>query len=167
MTINIEETGTGVLPSDLALQKTAETVTRAAAEFAHSPAELSVDILLCDEDQIQELNRQYRGVDQPTYVLSFPNIEFAAPALWPDPVSAYLFDPESGELMLGNIALCKQRILSQAEEYGHTVRREYAFLTVHSLLHLFGYDHMDEDERAVMEAAQREILERVGITRES
>ena len=69
--------------------------------------------------------------------------------------------------MLGNIALCKQRILSQAEEYGHTVRREYAFLTVHSLLHLFGYDHMDEDERAVMEAAQREILERVGITRES
>ncbi len=167
MTINIEETGTGALPSETGVQETAEIVTAAAADFVRAPAELSVDILLCDEDEIRALNSRFRGIDSPTDVLSFPNMEFELPGLWPDEVDADLFDPETGELMAGSIALCKQRILEQAGEYGHSERREYAFLIAHSLLHLFGYDHMEEGERAEMEGAQREILERVGITRES
>ena len=67
--------------------------------------------------------------------------------------------------MLGDIVICAQRVLSQAEEYGHSVKREYAFLITHSMLHLFGYDHMEADEAAVMEEHQRKILDALGITR--
>ena len=75
------------------------------------------------------------------------------------------FDPDTGELMLGSIVISKQKVVEQAEEYGHTVEREYAFLIAHSMLHLLGYDHMEEEERAVMEKKQREILDGLGITR--
>ena len=79
--------------------------------------------------------------------------------------SADAFDPETGELMLGDIVISKDRVIAQAEEYGHSVRREYAFLIAHSMLHLLGYDHMDEEERKVMEDRQREIMEKAGIPR--
>ena len=75
------------------------------------------------------------------------------------------FNPESGELMLGDIVISKEKVLSQAEEYGHLPKREYAFLIAHSMLHLFGYDHMVDEERVVMEAKQKEIMEKVGIFR--
>ena len=67
--------------------------------------------------------------------------------------------------MLGDIVISKEQVTAQAEEYGHTEEREFAFLVAHSMLHLFGYDHMEEDERAVMEQKQREILERLNILR--
>ena len=76
-----------------------------------------------------------------------------------------LFDPETGELMLGNIVISKEKVISQAEEYGHSVKREYAFLIAHSMLHLLGYDHMEEEERTVMERKQREILKKLKIER--
>ena len=79
--------------------------------------------------------------------------------------SADAFDPGTGELMLGDIVISKDRVIAQAEEYGHSVRREYAFLIAHSMLHLLGYDHMDEEERKVMEDRQREIMEKAGIPR--
>ena len=75
------------------------------------------------------------------------------------------FDPESGELCLGDIVISVDKVYAQAEEYGHTPRREYAFLIAHSMLHLLGYDHMEPDEAAVMEQKQEEILNRLGITR--
>ena len=75
------------------------------------------------------------------------------------------FDPESGELTLGDIVISKEKVLSQAEEYGHSPKREYAFLIAHSVLHLTGYDHMEEEERQVMEQKQREIMERLDILR--
>ena len=81
-----------------------------------------------------------------------------------DAVEDY-FNPETGELMLGDIVISKEKVLSQAEEYGHSPKREYAFLIAHSMLHLFGYDHMEEEERAEMEAHQRAIMEKVGIPR--
>ena len=74
--------------------------------------------------------------------------------------------PESEELVLGDIVLCSDVIAEQAEEYGHSELREYSFLIVHSMLHLFGYDHMEEEERKQMEAKQREIMEQMGIPRE-
>ena len=73
--------------------------------------------------------------------------------------------PESGEIILGDIVLCKEKVLAQAEEYGHSVRREYSFLIAHSMLHLMGYDHIDDNERQIMEKKQEEILESVNITR--
>ena len=76
-----------------------------------------------------------------------------------------IFNPDSGELLLGDIVLNQNRIESQAEEYGHTERRELAFLVAHSMLHLFGYDHMEDDERVEMERRQKEILEGKGYFR--
>ena len=75
------------------------------------------------------------------------------------------FDPETGELLLGDIVLSLDRVMAQAEEYGHSPLREYAFLIAHSMLHLLGYDHMEEQERVIMEKKQNEILERLGISR--
>ncbi len=165
MTINIEETGAGALPQELDIQGVAVTLLEAAADYTKDEYELTCDLLLCDEKEIQELNRQHRGIDAPTDVLSFPNIEFEFPGCWPKELADNLFEPDSGELMLGSVALCKQRVISQAEEYGHSVLREYAFLLLHSLLHLCGYDHMDEKERKEMEDAQRRILGELHLTR--
>ena len=75
------------------------------------------------------------------------------------------FDPETGELILGDIVLCADKILSQAREYGHSVERELGFLTAHSMLHLFGYDHMEEAEREDMERRQEDILKQLDLTR--
>lgn len=96
--------------------------------------------------QIHEMNLEQRGIDRPTDVLSFPMIEYEEPGDFSviDEESAEAFNPESGELMLGDIVISKEKVLSQAEEYGHLPKREYAFLIAHSMLHLFGYDHMVE-----------------------
>ena len=75
------------------------------------------------------------------------------------------FDPDSGELILGDIILSAERVLAQAQEYGHSVLREFAFLTAHSMFHLCGYDHMEEQDAAAMEQKQEEVLTRMGITR--
>ena len=112
------------------------------------------------------MNREFRGIDRPTDVLSFPMIEYQKPGVFdfleerPD-----CFDPESGRLMLGDIVISKEKVLSQAEEYGHGVKREYAFLVVHSILHLSGYDHMEDGERRVMEELQEKILQKLKILR--
>ena len=113
------------------------------------------------------MNLEQRGIDRPTDVLSFPMIEYDAPGDFSviDEETGDAFNPETGELMLGDIVISKEKVLSQAEEYGHSPKREYAFLIAHSMLHLFGYDHMEEEERAEMEAHQRAIMEKVWIPR--
>ena len=128
--------------------------------------ELCCDVLLCDEHDIHELNRLHRGIDSATDVLSFPNLDFDAPGAWPDELPDDLFEPDSGELMLGNIAICKQKVLEQAEQYGHSVKREFAFLITHSLLHLCGYDHMNDADRLLMEEKQEKILTNLHLTRD-
>ena len=113
------------------------------------------------------MNLEYRQIDSATDVLSFPMQEFDHPADF----STFregdysVFDPASGELMLGDIVVNAQRVAQQAEEYGHSQKREYAFLIAHSLLHLVGYDHMEEEERLEMEDQQRRIMEMVRIPR--
>ena len=113
------------------------------------------------------MNLEFRQIDRPTDVLSFPMAEYDAPADFSciDEESDDLFDPESGELMLGDIVISKDRVLSQAEQYGHSPKREYAFLIAHSMLHLFGYDHMEDEERLLMEERQRAIMQKVNILR--
>ena len=112
------------------------------------------------------MNRQFRGIDRPTDVLSFPMVDYEEPGKFDFLEEAMeYFNPETGELMLGDIVISKEKVIAQAEEYGHSTQREYAFLIAHSMLHLFGYDHMEEDERAVMEQKQKEILEQLQILR--
>ena len=113
------------------------------------------------------MNLEYRQIDSATDVLSFPMQEFDHPGDF----SVFregdysVFDPASGELMLGDIVVNAQRVAQQAKEYGHSQIREYAFLIAHSLLHLVGYDHMEEEERLEMEDQQRRIMEMVRIPR--
>ncbi|MDY5846918.1 MAG: rRNA maturation RNase YbeY [Bariatricus sp.] len=156
----------GDLELDLNYQELAEQVAEAVLDYENCPYEAQVELLLTMNDEIHEMNREFRDTDRATDVLSFPMIEYETPGdfdFLEDDDSC--FDPDSGELMLGNIVISKEKVLSQAEEYGHSVKREYAFLIAHSMLHLLGYDHMEEDERAVMEQKQREILDEMGITR--
>ena len=145
------------------VRRTCNAVLR--MENFQGPAEVSVTFV--DNAGIKELNAQYRDKDIETDVLSFPMIEYEEPGDFSviDEESAEAFNPESGELMLGDIVISKEKVLSQAEEYGHLPKREYAFLIAHSMLHLFGYDHMVDEERVVMEAKQKEIMEKVGIFR--
>ena len=164
MTLYIEEEGSVVLPFDV--KETAELIVETALDCEECPYEAEVNLLLTDDEAIHEMNREHRHIDRPTDVLSFPMIEYKIPGdLSGIEESADAFDPETGELMLGDIVISKDRVFAQAEEYGHSVRREYAFLIAHSMLHLLGYDHMDEEERKVMEDRQREIMEKAGIPR--
>lgn len=144
-----------------------ERIAEAVLEAEGCPYEAEVNIVVTDNNGIQEINRECRSVDAPTDVLSFPVLEYDRPGDFSflDENADY-FDPDSGELLLGDIMLSLERVLSQAEEYGHSVYREFSFLLVHSLLHLCGYDHMEAEERAVMEERQRVILEQLGISRQ-
>ena len=165
MSLFIEEEGT--IKLDFNTEEIAALVIDAALELADCPYEAEINLLLTENAQIHEMNLEQRGIDRPTDVLSFPMIEYEEPGDFPviDEESAEAFNPESGELMLGDIVISKEKVLSQAEEYGHLPKREYAFLIAHSMLHLFGYDHMVDEERVVMEAKQKEIMEKVGIFR--
>ena len=156
----------GDLELDLNYQEVAQRVGDAVLDYEQCPYESEVELLLTMDEEIREMNREFRDIDRATDVLSFPMIAYESPAdfaFLEDDESC--FDPDTGELMLGNIVISKQKVVEQAEEYGHTVEREYAFLIAHSMLHLLGYDHMEEEERAVMEKKQREILDGLGITR--
>ena len=148
--------------------KTAEAVVSRVLSDCSCPYDAEVNLLLTGLSEIEEINSQMRGIESPTDVLSFPMHEYAAPADFDeiDPDSFDDFDPDSGSLLLGDIVLCIPRIKSQAEEYGHSTMREYAFLIAHSVLHLIGYDHMTEDEAEVMFKKQDEALSKLGITRE-
>lgn len=140
----------------------------AVLEAEGCPYEAQVNILLTGNRGIREVNREYRGMDRETDVLSFPNVDFEEEGVFTidEDSEADYFDPETGELVLGDIMISVDRVYGQAQEYGHSVRREFAFLVAHSMLHLCGYDHMEEEERARMERRQEEILTGLGITRD-
>lgn len=164
MSIFFEEEGS--LTLSIEYKRIAEEVTEAVLDSEACPYECQIELLLTMNDEIQEMNNEFRQIDKPTDVLSFPMIGFESPADYEILESdESLFDPESGELMLGNIVISKERMVAQAEEYGHSIEREYAFLIAHSMLHLLGYDHMEEEERHTMEEKQKAVLEGLGITR--
>ena len=131
------------------------------------PYETCVSLTVTHSEEIRECNRQYRDIDAVTDVLSFPALDIENGAFDQiDEDDLSLFDPETGELMLGDIMINFDRVLSQAEEYGHSVLREFAFLVTHSLYHLCGYDHMDEESAHLMEEKQERVLNELGITRD-
>lgn len=137
-----------------------------AISYVDLPYESEVSVTITDSDRIKEINSEFRHIDKPTDVLSFPMIEYEKEAYFEDfEQRDDLFNPETGELMLGDIVLNIDRVKSQALEYGHSQIRELAFLTAHSMLHLFGYDHMKDDERIIMEKKQEEILSALSISR--
>ncbi len=145
-----------------------DLVAEAVLDSENCPYEAVVNLLLTDDDGIREYNKNYRGIDSGTDVLSFPNLQFETPGDFSgvEEQTADCFDPDSGELVLGDIILNADRVKEQAAEYGHSERREFAFLLAHSLYHLCGYDHMEPEEAAVMEKKQEAVLQALSITRE-
>ncbi len=138
---------------------------RAAFQLFDYPFEAFVDVTLTDDAAIREVNRETRQVDRATDVLSFPMLEFVQGRY--DGCAEEDRDPETGGLFLGDVLISLERARAQAEEYGHSPERECAYLTVHSLLHLLGYDHMDEGpEKAAMRRREEEALAAMGLKRE-
>ena len=164
MTVLFEEEGELTLP--LECEDLAQKVIEAAVDYVDCPYETEVNLLLTMNEEIHEMNKNFREIDRATDVLSFPMVDYEEPGKFDFLEEAMeYFNPETGELMLGDIVISKEKVIAQADEYGHSIEREYAFLIAHSMLHLFGYDHMEEEERQVMETKQKEILEQLQILR--
>ena len=156
MTLFFEEEGELKLP--LECEELAKKVIEASMDYVDCPYDAEVNLLLTMNEEIHEMNMNFRQIDRPTDVLSFPMVDYEEAGNFDflEEADEY-FHPESGELMLGDIVISKEKVLSQAEEYGHSPEREYAFLIAHSMLHLFGYDHMEEEERVELEEMQKVV----------
>lgn len=165
MTINIEYEAEKKL--ELPYETIIEEVVEASLDYEKCPYEAEVNVVLTDNEEIRRINREFRQIDNATDVLSFPMGDYETPSdferLEEQPED--YFNPETGELLLGDIVISVDKVEEQAEKYGHSKSRELAFLVAHSMLHLCGYDHMEEEERAVMEQKQEEILKSGGYTR--
>ena len=132
------------------------------------PYEAEVSLLLTDNEGIRQMNKETRGIDQDTDVLSFPNLFFEKPGDFShvEQEAADCFHPDTGELLLGEMVISLEKLYEQAENYGHSLKREFAFLVAHSMLHLCGYDHMTDKEDELMCSCQEEVLTMLGITRD-
>jgi len=150
------------------VEEVVEKVCMAVLDAEKCPYEVQVNVVITDNAGIREMNRQAREIDRETDVLSFPNVDFAEESVFEidEDAEADYFDPDTGELMLGDIMISADKVFEQAEEYGHSLRREFAFLVAHSMFHLCGYDHMEEEEAKVMEKKQEAVLQELGITRD-
>ena len=166
MTLIIDDLVTDGLDFDY--KKTAEDVVNESLKILKFPLPAQVSLSLVSEEEIHVENQQFRNVDRPTDVLSFPMLEYPAPGdfsfIEDDEES---IDPDTGEVVLGDIVLCIPRVLSQAQEYGHSVKREYAFLIAHSMLHLMGYDHMNDQDKSQMRRMEEKAMNEAGISRVS
>ena len=166
MTFSVEcDEGTKGLGIDI--RAVFEKAASAALEYTGCPYECDISLTLTGDEVIRQMNREHRNTDRATDVLSFPMLEFEEPGDYSaiEEGTPDAFDPDTGELLLGDIVISADHVLSQAEEYGHTVLREYAFLIVHSMLHLQGFDHIEPDDALIMERAQDDIMEKIGIRR--
>lgn len=165
MTIYIEYEATKQLDFDY--DKLISSVVLECLDYEECPYEAEINILLTDDEEIRAVNKEFRGIDRPTDVLSFPALEYtnAGDFSYLEEAVGEFFNPETGELLLGDIVISVDRAISQAEEYGHSITREIAFLTAHSMFHLMGYDHMSTEERSLMEDKQDDVLDRLKISR--
>ena len=150
----------------IAYEELAEKVVQKVLDMEGCPYDAQVNLVLTDNEEIQRVNTEFREIAAPTDVLSFPMIPFETPADYAivEEDESY-FDLDTDELLLGDIMISVDKVFAQAEEYGHSVTREFCFLVAHSMLHLLGYDHMTPEEAVVMENKQRTALDELGITR--
>lgn len=137
-----------------------------AAENVTQP--LAVHVVLTDDDDIQKVNAEYRGINRSTDVLSFPTVNYpqGKTAGQCEKRLRAEYDPELGACMIGDILISYEHAQAQAEEYGHSVRRELCYLFAHGLFHLMGYDHMEENEKKEMRLMEEKALQMAGISRE-
>lgn len=152
------------------LQKKIEEIVLEVTKEEQFYYPFEVNLLITDNNGIKEFNSTYRKITKETDVLSFPNLDFEIPGNYDvleneiEKINYYNLDTD--EVVLGDIIISYEKIISQANEYGHSETRELCFLIAHSMLHLLGYDHMEPDEAKVMEEKQKKILDRLGITKD-
>lgn len=153
---------------DFNIEEIVEKVCTTVLDSENCPYESQINVVLTDNEGIREMNLEARGIDRETDVLSFPNVDFETEGVFDidEDYEADYFDPDTGELMLGDILISVDKVKEQASEYGHSQLREFAFLVAHSMFHLCGYDHMVEEEAKVMESKQEAVLSQLGITRD-
>ena len=163
MTIYIENEQEKEIPFDY--EELLKKVITFCIQHVNCPYEAEVSVVITDDVMIRETNNEFRNLDKATDVLSFPMCEYEVAEGFEVLEEQDVFHPDSGELLLGDIMISFDHVLAQAAEYGHSLVREFAFLTVHSMLHLFGHDHETDEERFIMEGKQEEILTLLGITR--
>lgn len=128
-----------------------------------------VSLILIDNDTIKDINKEQRQKDMVTDVLSFPMLEYIPHTVYKENYLNYTFtemDLDDGRLVLGDIALSLERAKEQSEEFNHSFKREVCYLIIHSILHLLGYDHMEEDDKVVMRKREEEILNNFNVVRE-
>ena len=160
MTIYLEDMGEVNFPfePEEQIEKLAAFVT----DFVKCPYEPEISVTLVDNDTIRSINKEQRDIDRATDVLSFPMLEFDG-----DGISDDEYDMDGELVMLGDIVISMERAREQANEFGHSFLREVAFLTAHSMLHLLGYDHVDDKEgEEIMCEKQERVLTSLGITRD-
>ena len=137
-------------------EKIVQKAVRTSLDYEEFESECEINISIVTNNEIQKLNKEFRNIDKETDVLSFPQLTFE---------EGEIADiNENDEIILGDIVISIDKAKQQSEEYGHTLQREIAFLTVHSMLHLMGYDHMKEQEEKEMIEKQKEILQKAGFT---
>lgn len=147
-----DQKGLGCAGAKALIKKAVKTTLRAE----NIPVPCEVSVLLTDSAGIRALNREFRGVDSETDVLSFPANEFEAGKFDPEIAEK---NPKTGAVMLGDMALSLERAVEQGRQFGHGTKREIQYLTVHSVLHLLGYDHVDEaDMKKQMRSREKEIM---------
>ena len=145
------------------INETIKLCVEKSLEYENCDFDAQVSVTICDNEQIREINMEQRDIDKPTDVLSFPMLFFDENG---DIIDSD-YDMDGDLVILGDIVISAERAMEQATEFGHSLKREIAFLTVHSMLHLLGYDHVtSEEDEKVMFGKQEEILELLGITRE-
>lgn len=166
--INIENEQT-MVTVDVELEKSIRESIMYTLENQGFKHQVEVNVLLVDNEAIRAINQETRAIDSETDVLSFPMIEYEEGKTYKDLYLKHKFGPQfyDGEdLVLGDVVISMEKALEQSIDFGHSLKREVCYLTVHSILHLLGYDHMDEEDKSKMRAAEEEILGSLEITRE-
>jgi len=149
-----------------------EIVIKDVIEYTLKEEKLSIDnevsVIFIDNEEIREINLKHRGIDKVTDVLSFPMLDYPQNKVFKDVYVNYKFDQSDlydNKLVIGDVALSLEKAIEQSEEFGHSFIRECAYLTVHSILHLLGYDHIEETPKNIMRKREEEILSNFKISR--
>lgn len=152
---------------DFDIQELIDSLLTAVLKDANLILPVELNVVITDDEGIRQVNKEFRGIDKETDVLSFPALEYETPADFSliDFDDCSYYNPDTDDLILGDMMLSYDRVVYQANEYGHSIKREVAFLVLHSLLHLLGYDHIEEAEEIIMREKQTGILESLGIMR--
>ncbi len=145
-----------------AMRDTVKAAVKSSLDFMKFGDRFEISVMFVDDEEIRVLNKLHRNIDRSTDVLSFPMYEYDEEG---NIIEEYSDFNKNGDLILGDIVISLEHALAQSEEYGHSFERELGFLTVHSMLHLFGYDHMTKEDEEEMFSYQEEILSGMGLER--